>query len=238
MTCQLCGQVHVVRAGPARKDGTRHGAPCKDHKKAIYVGGVRQPLPYDQWTPCGAAALVGMSVCSRHGGSSIQAKRASERAKIEREATRMAHKWGLEIDTTPTEAILTQVKVWAGLERYYREQAEALTDEERIWGRTKQVEGDVVVGNGPLASLDKATTITEEAKSHILVQLHAEASEKLVKFCAEAISKGIEERRVRLAEQMGGAVVALIDGIVGELGLNPRDPKVAGVVARHLKAIA
>jgi hypothetical protein len=193
----------------------------------------------DKWRPCKHQAMVGLDVCHMHGGKAKRPKAVSDWAKTERRAEHMAHKWGVAIKTTPVEAILNQVNVWAGLEAYYRQRVEALTDEDLVWGRTKETEGDVVVGNGPSASLDKATTTTDEAKPNILIILHEQASVNLVRFSTEAIKAGIEERRVRLAEQQGALVADAIRRILDQLGLTPEQAAlVPRIVPAELRLIA
>lgn len=52
-----------------------------------------------------------------------------------------------------------------------------------------------------------------------------------------AIDAGVEERRVAMAEQVAGQLVAVLRGVVTELGHDPADPKVAGVVQRQLTLV-
>ena len=55
----------------------------------------------------------------------------------------------------------------------------------------------------------------------------------------EAINCGIEERRVRLAEQQGAMLAGAIKAILGDLDLSPEQAaKVSVVVPRHLRAVA
>jgi hypothetical protein len=52
-----------------------------------------------------------------------------------------------------------------------------------------------------------------------------------------AVDAGVEERRIRMAEQIAEQLVSVLRGVVTELGHNPADPKVAGVVQRHLQLV-
>jgi hypothetical protein len=52
------------------------------------------------------------------------------------------------------------------------------------------------------------------------------------------IRMGIAERLAKQDADLTSAVVAFLDTVLRDLGHNPRDPEVAGVVARHLQLIA
>jgi hypothetical protein len=57
--------------------------------------------------------------------------------------------------------------------------------------------------------------------------------DRLVDYSKVAIAAGIEERRVKLAEQQGALLAQAIRGILAELGVGDR-PEVPAVVRRHL----
>lgn len=52
------------------------------------------------------------------------------------------------------------------------------------------------------------------------------------------IRMGIAERLAKAEEEQTAAIVAFIDGVLTDLGHNPRDPEVAGAVARRLELVS
>lgn len=229
--CEKCGQEHI----------TRHGGPaCTGHRSGYTdeTTGERVMYPKDQQPPCKRPPLNGQDVCQSHGGWAGQNKAAGEQRMAENNAKALAQRWGLPVDVRPTEAVLEQVRIWAGLELFYRQQVENLEPEEMIWGRTKLTEGFAVVGTGPDATLEAADTAVSEAKPHIWITLHEQASTNVVKFASEAIKAGIEERRVRLAEQQGALVADVIRGILDDLQLTPEQlGRVGTVVPARLRLL-
>jgi hypothetical protein len=181
--CGQCGQPHVT-VQPAG-----HQA-CRGHKSAARGGAA-----------CRLHPMVGQAVCGSHGGKNPTAKAAGARRVAEAKAVRLAARWGVPVEVDGPEAILGQIHVWAGIERFYRERAEQLSDDEKIWGRTRHKDGGDDYGT------------TFEAKPHMWIVLHERASLNLVRCAAEAIRAGIDERRVRLAEQQGAQVADTLKGI-------------------------
>jgi hypothetical protein len=86
-----------------------------------------------------------------------------------------------------------------------------------VWGRTKETDGHVVVGTTRDATLQATTDSTREAKPNAWLTLLGEWQDRLVKTCTAALSAGIEERRVRLAEQQGALVADVIRGVLADL---------------------
>ena len=87
--------------------------------------------------------------------------------------------------------------------------------------------------------LDDEADLQELRKQALSVQSRAEeASAALEKLCIDAIRVGLEERRVRLAEQDAELWVRMIDGVLTDLGHDPNAPETAEVVERHLRAVA
>ena len=197
--------------------------------------------------------MSGQDICETHGGRAKQNRAAGE-ARVAREAAeKLAAKWAVPIDTDPTDGILNRICAYAGHVVFYRQQVEAIVAEDPnslVWGVTKETEGDVVVGNGPTATLDKAEGVTREAKPNIWLVLYNEASDRLVKYCAEALKAGVEERKIRMAEQQGAIVADVIrataDSILERLLAAGMHTDLTGVFTaalneaapRHLRSIA
>ncbi len=81
--------------------------------------------------------------------------------------------------------------------------------------------------------------MTQEAVPSIWYTLYSRERDHLVKVAAAAIKAGVEERKVRLAEQQGDLVALVIRRILTDLHLTPQQiDLVPTVVPMHLRAIA
>jgi hypothetical protein len=169
----------------------------------------------------------GTGRCKLHGGSTPNAELAGAVHLARREATVM----GSPLDVEPHVAILECIRIAAGEVRYASEQIAALSPDdaagqvvttiERSYG---QEGGGSETRHGPPAL-------------HIWIVARHQAMDRLVDYSKVAIVAGIEERRVKLAEQQGALLAQVIRGILAELGVDDR-PEVPAVVRRHLTVIA
>lgn len=210
--CAKCGTPHVTRTG--------HPA-CVAHVTGGYSHPERRGLP------CRCAPLHGMTVCAAHGGRLRRSREAAERRLAEQAAAKAVATYGRPVETTAVEALLDEVKWTAGHVAWLRERVAELEERELTWGRTRVKEG----GD------DRGTTF--EAGTNALLDLYQRERNHLVRVCAEAIKAGIEERRVRLAEQQGQLVADVIKAILADLGLSSdQQAKVATVVPLHLRRLA
>lgn len=162
--------------------------PCTSHKRST-------------GEPCKKSARIGQDVCNHHGGNSPQAKAAAERRIAEERAKAAVKTYGLKIETTATEALLEEVKWTAGHVQWLREKVQEFEAKALVWGQTRKKIGGDDWGH------------TEEAKPNAFLALYQSERTHLVKVCAEAIRAGIEERRVRLAEQQGELIATVIRDI-------------------------
>jgi hypothetical protein len=71
----------------------------------------------------------------------------------------------------------------------------------------------------------------------VWVKLLAEERKHLQDVVRDCIRAGIEERRVRIAEDQGKLIATVIRGILADLGVADR-PEVGQVVGRHLRLAA
>jgi hypothetical protein len=179
---------------------------------------------------CKAWALPGLTVCRFHGGSKKAAavgRRRVAEAATEEKVRKLMQTYGRKIETTPVEAILDEVQWTAGHVTWLRERIGAIEEHELTWGTTRIKDG----GD------DRGTT--EEAVPHVLLKIYQAERTHLVKVCGEAIRAGVEERRVKLAEQQGALLVQVIQGILDDLGLNAEQRAlVPEIVPRRLRAVA
>ncbi|MEU6340296.1 hypothetical protein ABZ883_05005 [Streptomyces sp. NPDC046977] len=186
---------------------------------------------------CRAWALKGQTVCRVHGGKAPQNMAAGERRQAEDRARVLVEMYGRRVETTASEALLAEVQWTAGHVAWLRDRVQDIEaqgvdtegDERHplVWGVTRRKIGGEDRG------------ITEEAAPNIWLKLYQQERTHLVKVCAEAIKAGIEERKVRMAEQHGALVAQVIRAILVDLQLSEeQQARVPDVVPRHLRALA
>ncbi|WP_235020185.1 hypothetical protein [Ruania rhizosphaerae] len=180
---------------------------------------------------CKRRPAIGQRVCAVHGGKSPQAKKAAARRIAEAEARAAVVTFGLPVDVAPSEALLEEVRWTAGHVQWLRGRVQQLEPDALTWGETKRVDK----GSGAEPGIDT----TEAAAVNVWLDLYYRERAHFVAVCTAALKAGVEERRVRLAEQQGELVAVVIRRILDDLQLTPAQAELApGVAARHLRAIA
>lgn len=181
--------------------------------------------------PCGKWAMIGQLVCDTCGGRAPKAKAKAVERVMEQRARREMETYGLPLDVSPGDALLDEVRYTAGHVAWLREKVRELEDRDLVWGMTEQVD--------KRASEFAGVDTTEAAKPNVWVELYMRERKHLVDVAKAAIAAGIEERKVRLAEQQGALVAAVIRGVLADLELTPgQKERVAEVVPRRLRALA
>src|SRR5690625_2317536 len=181
---------------------------------------------------CGNYPAKGAKTCRFHGSanavSKVAAKKKLEAVKAEKKLERAARTLGLSRDVSPSEALLEEVRRYAGNVQWLRERVQELEQGQLVWGKAEAK-----------SSGDDAELVTSRAQMSVWVDLYNRERDHLVKVAGAALKAGVEERRVRLAESQGALVADVIRRILNDLGLNrEQEAKVAKVVPRHLRAIA
>lgn len=168
---------------------------------------------------------VGHGPCRLHGGATSAHRTAASKA-IAAEAVKT---YGLPREVDPRDALLEEVHRTAGAVDWLRGQVEALDPDAVTWGVTEEKTSTGKDGD----------SLTHSAAVNVWVQLYQQERKHLVDVSKAAISAGIEERRVKLAEQQGALLAGVIRGILGDLDLTPAQAaRVSEVVPRHLRAMA
>lgn len=205
---------------------------------------------------CRREATPGATVCATHGGKAPQVKAKAAQRLADQAAARELARIGRKRDVHPAEALLELVQWQAGLVDYWRavvEQVAAKTAPHRAdhWG--DPIEDDVVDEEDVVPSSARALTwgvtkvkeggddrgTTYEAAPHIAYTLLVQAQDKLADYASRALRAGVEERRVRVAEQTGQLVAEVIRAILSELNLTSEQQHLVGeVVPKHLRRLA
>lgn len=181
--------------------------------------------------PCKNKPLTGLTVCRYHGGGSAAAQAAGRRRAAEQAAAVEAARFVTRRDIHPAEALLELVQWTAGEVDYWRSRINDLDDQE-LAGMlvTRTEEGD---DRGETTDLT-----TTEVAEHIYVRMLGKASDRLATYAAAALRAGVDERRVRLAEQQGALVAGVIQRILGALNLTAaQQDLIPTVVPRELRAL-
>jgi hypothetical protein len=200
---------------------------------------------------CPRWAMKGQNICHMHGGKARQNLAKAEERLTEEKAAALVATYGRKIETTATEALLDEVQWTAGHVAWLRARVQEIetdagADADPDQDEAEEEPGAAASRPSPLVwGITRRKTggddrgVTEEASPNIWLKLYQAERAHLVKVCAEAIKAGIEERRIKLAEQQGQLVAQAIRAILIDLDLTTeQQARVPEVVPRHLRALA
>lgn len=173
--------------------------------------------------PAGAGTNhVGWGKCRFHGGNSPALQK--DAAKQETAARMVAFGTPIEID--PGTALLTEVKRSAGVVQWLSEVISAFTSDINLSGGTREAR-DVVQSLGE-----------QGREAAVWVDLFFKERRQLAQVAKMALDAGVAERQVQLQEEQGRMLVAVIQGVLGDLSLSVEQrAAVPGIVRKHLLAI-
>ncbi len=217
MTTTPPGPDHDGRCGGAKRDGS--GGTCQQRSG----WGTNHP---------------GTGRCKLHGGNTH-----SHRVRAERvEAERAVATYGLPVDVDPRAALLEEVQRTAGHVAWLGQLVAAL---EHGLGGSGYRQDVIVDGDEvrqiyvPLSGLKQLSKDGKFEKPSVWVELYQQERRHLREVCAAAVSAGVQERAVQLAEQQGMALAGAIRAILADLNLTPEQlALVPDVVPRHLRAVS
>lgn len=179
--------------------------------------------------PCRGSVVRGTKRCKNHAGVALPVAKARGDVVIE------LREWGLG-DTTidPGETLLRLVTQAAWRAGKYAGQIQEMVDD--AGGDLRKA----LTADQYVTTEDGATVKTGEY-IRAMVKLESEERDRCGHFAKLAVAAGLAERQVRLAEQQGAMLAAVIRAILGDpdLGLTAQQNAVApAVVARHLRLVA
>ena len=191
--------------------------------------------------PCGGQPRNGADVCRMHGASSPQAiAKAAER--IEQAAiVQAARTFGLTRDGVSEEqALREELSRTLGHIAWLTVIVADLEAEDVFWSRTSEETGrESGSGTGGDTSRDHAT-IRREARLNIAVQYLLEERKHLKSLAVEMVKLGLQEREVRLSEQLGylwaSVMLAVLDDEVLGLSRAQRE-RAPEIVSKHLRLL-
>ena len=209
-----CGQEHTHCAAHTNRqpDGTHDGPmrPCR-----------RPPVP-------------GAGVCRFHGGAARTTREAAARTlatrQLKKEQERAVATLGLPRTVDPGDALLEEVRRTAGHVEWLGNRIAALNEDALTWARTMEVTKG--------ATEFKGTDTTWEAVPPVLLTLYLNERKHLLAVCTAALKAGVEERRVRLAEQLGAMLADTVRLILADLEITAaQEARAATVVPLRLAQI-
>lgn len=171
--------------------------------------------------PCKAWAIKGGTVCTAHGGRAPQTKKKAAERVAEHEAELAVALYGLPREVDPHTALLEELWRTAGHVAWLRQRVAELDGEEQMYGP---------VGGGGESY--------PRAEAHIWIRLYQEERKHLASVARDCVRAGIEERRVKIAEQQAELIARLISGLLSDLGIDPKSAKARTVVRKHLSLVA
>lgn len=199
----------TVAAAVARWKGDPKYAPGQIINGKTRCGAKKRDL-----NPCHASPIEGGTRCGKHGGKAPAAVKAAQRRLAEQELLNAVKTLGIREqypDIDPGAALLEEIRITHAHVVWLRAQVAELSPGELTWGTIQHEQGV-----GPEGPIDKTT---EKAEPSVWYGMYCRERDHLVKVSAAALRAGIEERKVRMAEQQGQLVAAALKQIFDALHL-------------------
>lgn len=175
---------------------------------------------------CRQEPIQGGNVCYYHGGRTAQVRASAAERLVREAAEKELHKFGIAVKVDPAEELLDLIAHTAGYVRFLRTRVDMIEHEDMVWGMSREKSGGEDFGT------------TYEAKPNVWIQMLEHWTDRHARLLVEALKLNLDERRVKLAEAQGNAMMRVLDGVLAELGHDPNNTHTATVVARHLKLVS
>ena len=156
---------------------------------------------------CRKRPINGATVCRTHGGSAPQVIAAAQRRLEERKAVLAAETFGLPREVDPHTALLEELHRTAGAVEWLGAVVADLKRNSLTWGKTRSKTGGE----------DHGTTYEARPNAYYAV----------AKTCVDV---GIEERRVRVAEESGRLLAGVVRAVLDRLDLTEEQRALSLVV--------
>lgn len=170
-----------------------------------------------QGGPCGRPVVPGLSVCRYHGGSTKASRAAAARRLEAQKAERTAATYGLPVEVDPLSALLQELWRTAGHVAWL---GALIADLDDVGAEGRDERGRVV------------------ERPSVWIQLYQQERAHLAKVAKDCLTVGIEERRVRLAEDQARAVAEAMRAFAVAVGLDPAEESVRAAMRNSLTAVA
>ena len=164
----------------------------------------------------------GAGRCKFHGGAAPDYAKRAEKIS----ADQLMRRYGLPRNVDPHTALLEELARSAGHVEWLRAQVAELEHDGVRSAQTQMI--------GPVGGAHDAWP---EYRPNVWIEMYNRERSHLAKVAKLCIDVGIEERRVRMAEQQGQLLAGVIKAILSDLGVlnNPETPK---IVRKHLMTLS
>lgn len=171
--------------------------------------------------PCDTYPVPGSTVCRFHGAGRNTPAGKKARERLENQAAQAAvAAYGLPREVDPHTALLEELWHTAGHVAWLRDRVQGL-DEDGMYGP---------VGGGEHAE--------PRQEPHVWIRLYQEERKHLASVARDCIKAGIEERRVKLAEQQAQLIVQYTRALLADLGIDPGTEQARVAMRKHLTLVA
>lgn len=166
--------------------------------------------------------------CKLHGGATRSHKRRSEQIMAEDALAQAVTTFGLEVECTAEDALLSALARSKGLVLFYQARVRNLPPDQLVYGSER-------VTRRRRPNLEEGGEVIEDvtvAKSqvNVWVRLLQEAESHHLKVAAAVAGLGIEERRLRLAEEQGALFFDGMLRVLEAFGISPDDDRIPLVI--------
>jgi hypothetical protein len=204
--CTKCGMIHT----------THWGTPAC----AAHISG-SNPL-----RPCSKPPKGGRTVCRSHGanlpGLARQAEQKLALMAADGEIAELMRECDIP-EQHPIDGLLEVVRVSGSMMRLLTVKVGELAEDTEVQEvlehntKTGDIKTRLVAGNDAFWALDKDGQVVP----NVYVQLLKIWTERYERACATALSAGIEERRIRLAEDTADTFFSALSKAIAAAGLDP-----------------
>ncbi len=182
---------------------------------------------------CTNPAMVGLTVCQNHGGKTRQARRANERAKLEREIRPKLAGFTTPLDANdklahPLAAADYNIRLSMARIEFCNEQIAKLKEEnDLVWGKAKEEH----VNATEFAGINK----TYEARVNVWITLQNQEREMLHKWYATISKNALDAKRIEANDVTRKYTNRVLRVVLRAFGLDPNDDAVRSRVAEALR---
>lgn len=170
---------------------------------------------------CGRWAIKGGRVCGAHGGDTPAVRRAArrrlQREQLERKVVELLQDLDLDVDqdASPADVLSSAVGRAADMARML----EVIVGQLAIWNgwETARVDGDPVPVRVEQAAAWFGPDHLSDGAPHVATEMLRQWNEQAAKLAKWALDAGLEERRVRVAEEQGRQLADVLRATVAAL---------------------
>lgn len=177
---------------------------------------------------CGDWAAKGSDVCRRHGAAAPQVKAAAQRRLAEAKAEKALATYGTPVEVEPHAALMKVLHLTAGHVEWLATLIAGLDhgEEETDDGRRLR------------SGLRQFSHGKGAWETSVWVDMYRDERRLLAQVAKDCISAGIEERRVRVAEQQAELIAKAFREFAVALGHDLTDPRVHAAFRGSLELVA